>query len=183
MGRVGFLRWVGDVQGGAGLGAREGARRAVGAGDRVTARCLRCDGAAIPGIAQCVHPRCMSVHACTHSVRIYPASWGSACSPIHLRASLSVSIPHSPAALQKRTRTHLSVSHELLSVFPALQLLCDALSSPALQLHSKEQNNVTFSLFHMFLPSFFFPFLFSFSFPLLERSHFVNAWKQKMFQT
>lgn len=28
----------------------------------------------------------------------------------------------------------------------------------------------------MFFPSFFF-------FPLLEQSHFINAWKQKMFQT
>lgn len=70
MGGGGFLPWAGDVQGGAGLGTREGACRAagVGAGNGMTLQLFQ----GSPNI--CLSPQCMSVHARTHNIHIYPAS-------------------------------------------------------------------------------------------------------------
>lgn len=96
----GFLPWVGDVQGGSGLGAREGACRAagLGAGNAVTAeRCRQCDSSALPKSAITR----ISVHTCTTTYVFILLPRESIHFPIHLHASFSVSILHRCAALYR----------------------------------------------------------------------------------
>ena len=149
MGRVGFLPWVEGVRG----------RAVQSSGARVTTeQCHRCDP---PGTIQRLSSH--MAHACAHAYaqqtylsRLLGRARASPSIRVRHLLFLSCTDPLPSAEVCLHRFIHLSV-------FPALQLLCDALSSPALQLHSKEQNKIT----SHFLPftCFFLPFLFFFSFP------------------
>lgn len=127
------------------------------AGNAVTVeRCRQCDSSALPKSAFAR----ISVHTCatTYVFNLLPRE--STHFPIHLHASFSVSILHRCTALYRIVSAPIySMCQINSSVFPALQLLCDAVSSPELQLHSKEQSKITshfLSFTCFFLPFFFF---------------------------
>lgn len=105
----------------------------------------------------------------------HPSAHVLCCSsPARTRRSLSADVCLHP---------FIWVSDKLLSSSLS-PITLDALSSPALQLHSKEQSKIT-SHFLSFMCSFlYWVFLgLFFHFFHLEQSHFVNAWKQKILQT